>query len=112
MNEEQEKVKKTADLKKSAPDMFLSVRSGSGAQNTTSWHEITNNAVNFFISNGTEATNALDQINGRITVQRDTLKTLAIFTQVKPIPLKSSSTSGWMFIDGLPGRPAIDGRDK
>ena len=27
-------------------------------------HEITNNAVNFFISNGTEATNALDQING------------------------------------------------
>ena len=41
----------------------------------------------------------------RIIVQRDNLKTLAIFTQVKPIPLKSSSTSGGMFVDGLPGRP-------
>ena len=41
----------------------------------------------------------------RFFVQRDTLKTLAIFSHVKPIPLKSSSSSGGMFIDGLPGRP-------
>ena len=64
MNEDQEKLKKAADLLKSASDMHLSVRSGSGAPSTACWHEIPNNAVNFFISNGTEATNALDQING------------------------------------------------
>ena len=35
MNEDQEKLKKAADLLKSASDMLLSVRSGSGAPNTT-----------------------------------------------------------------------------
>ena len=55
MNEDQEKLKKAADLLKSALDMLLSVRSGSGAPNTTCSNKITNNAVNFFISNGTEA---------------------------------------------------------
>ena len=35
MNEDQEKLKKAADLLKSASDMLLSVRSGSGAPSTT-----------------------------------------------------------------------------
>ena len=66
-------------------------------------------AVNFFISNiyGTEARHCSrsNKWTQCIIVQQDTLKTLAIFTQVKPSPLKSLSTSGGVFIDGLPGRP-------
>ena len=41
----------------------------------------------------------------RMIVQRDTLKFLAIFSHVKPSPRKSSSTSGGISTDGLPGRP-------
>ena len=73
------------------------------------------NAVNFFISTiyGTEARHC-SRSNKRTQciIVQDTLKTLAIFTQVKPSPLKSLSTSAGMFIDGLPGRPPIDRRDK
>ena len=50
----------------------------------------------------------------RFIVQRDTLKTLAIFSQVKPIPLKSSSTSGGILLMVYLGvhSSAIDRRDK